>query len=285
MTNLFAVCRTDGALAVKRVRIAQPLQAQLAEVFEAQEYSFLNGITDEVDFSGNWKPDEEEILTIDTPNSALPITAAIAAPIAIPDINAANFQSEGIRALFSTSNAKSGRILIQPFTAQQILHRRFSLLQDGNSFKKLTDPAFSLGSALCAIIEDGKIKFKNFSVVKRILDISHLYQEATDLEIENFCALGSLHVDDVGKIKLISDQSTRKLLHAILESNVLNSNSVSNIRSKAKKLGININTKNKKIILPDKRKDLKLLLQFLDNAIYEASLTSVKYLTNSKRPL
>jgi hypothetical protein len=37
--------------------------------------------------------------------------------------------------------------------------------------------------------------------------------------------------------------------------------------------------------MPTDRKSIKQLLRFLDDGIYEASLTAKRYITNSKRPL
>lgn len=47
MTNLFALCRPDGELVVKRVQITQPVQAKIAEIFQAQGRAFLNDVTEE----------------------------------------------------------------------------------------------------------------------------------------------------------------------------------------------------------------------------------------------
>ena len=68
MPNLFAACRVDGELLVKRVRLDAAVQQAVIDLFEGQERDFREGVTTEVPFTGNWNPDPEEILTIDIPH-------------------------------------------------------------------------------------------------------------------------------------------------------------------------------------------------------------------------
>ena len=79
MVNLFALCRLTTGLQVKRVALAQPVQAKVGHIFQTQANYFLNGVAEEVDFSGDWKPDDDELLVIDAPAEAAVITATIAA--------------------------------------------------------------------------------------------------------------------------------------------------------------------------------------------------------------
>ena len=92
-------------------------------------------------------PDENEILTIKLPEEALPLVHAIEGnAIAVPTINAAAFEDEHIVALFVASQQHAGRILIQNFYSQQILTRKGTFVLDGNTFKALTDPVFTVGT-------------------------------------------------------------------------------------------------------------------------------------------
>ena len=60
--NLFAACRSqDNELSVRRVRVTQPVQDEIEQIFLAQEDQFLNGVAEETEFSGDWQPDEDEI--------------------------------------------------------------------------------------------------------------------------------------------------------------------------------------------------------------------------------
>jgi hypothetical protein len=113
--------------------------------------------------------------------------------------------------------------LIQIFTAQQILARRFSLLLDGDTFKELTAPAFTFENNLVAIIEDSKLKFKSFHQVKRIFELNQFYQEASDQQIDGFCSHDSLQIGNVDAFKAVADQGIRKLVFAISKTEILTS--------------------------------------------------------------
>jgi hypothetical protein len=287
MTNLFALCRTEGTTQVKRVKITQPVQAKIEGIFQAQAAAFLDGVEEEIDFGGDWKPDADEILVVNAPEEATLIENALDGDyLSIPTIDAANFNNEGIRSLFlATGTPPNRRILLQPFNAQQILARKFSLLLDGDTFKELTEPAFTLDNYLVAIIENGKLKFKSFFSAKKIFSLKEFYQEATNQEIQTFCAHESLQVSDLEAFKAIADEGIRKLVHAVWKTKILDKYGVDDIVSKANSFGLNIKTENEKILMPTTRKDIKKLLKFLDDGIYQAPLSSQKYITNSKRPL
>jgi hypothetical protein len=65
----------------------------------------------------------------------------------------------------------------------------------------------------------------------------------------------------------------------------LNQFVVDDIATKGNSLGLNVQVEAGKIVMPTDRKSIKQLLRFLDDGIYEASVTSKRYITNSKRPL
>jgi hypothetical protein len=286
MTNLFSLCRINRELIVKRVSLVQPVQAKLEGLFQAQANAFLDGVSEEVQFEGDWKPDADQIMVIDAPQEVAVIYQALANNvIGLPVLDAANFIGENIKALFvPVKNGASTRILIQAFNAQQILSRRFLLLLDGNSFKELTEPAFTLDNYLVAILEDGQLKFKNFHNIKKVFELNQFYQEASDQEIDTFCGHESLFVADVAAFKTVADQPIRKMVHAITKTNVLSNYQVPDIINKAAALGLDIQSQDGKLVVPLDRKSMKYLFRFLDDGIYEASLTSTRYITNSKRP-
>lgn len=286
MANLFAICRQGGKIEVKRVVISKDVQDKIGGVFTAQLAAFLDGITEEVQFGTDWHPDSDEILVMDAPEEALAIQAALTGEVvALPTIDSANFVDEGIKALaIVNGTADSPRILIQSFTAQQILSRRFALMFTGDTFRELTEPVFTLDNYLVALIENKRLKFKSYFLVKRIFELSHLYQEATDIQIDAFCLHESLNVADVVALKQIADQPIRKLIHAIHGANILNQHTVDDISTKALIVGMEIKISDGKIVFPSDKKSIKYLLRFLDDGIYEAPLTQKRYLAGSKRP-
>lgn len=285
--NLFAACRTDNGLIARRVRLDNNVQQAVEAIFADQEARFRNGIAEEVDFDGKWTPDEDQVLTIDMPQDGQVFIDTINAnPVAIPDIDTAHFDEQNIKAVFTGTAANgAAKVLVQQFSARQMLSRKFSLLQDGNAFRRLTDPAFTLDTSLTCIVEGGKIKFKSFHKMRAILNLVEIYRAATDQEVQDFADHASFEVADVDAFMQTADQISRKLIHAIQSSNVLDNYTVNDIEAAANAVGLVVATNNGRIVMPAGRADIKKLLRFLDDGLYEAPLSGNRYVTNSKRPV
>lgn len=279
--NLFAACRSDDGLTIKHVRVTQPVQKAVEELFVSQERDFFNGITEEVDFDGAWKPDGNELLAMPLSDEAKVFTDAISADLlGLPDVDAARFADENVRAIFV---GDKDRVLIQRFAPPQILSRRFSLLLDNNTFKRLDQPAFALDTRLTCVIRDGKIMFKSFHALRQIIDLFDFYQEATDHGIADFAVKPIFDVADLDQFKQNADQTCRKLIYAIGRDGVLDRHTADEIAAAAQGVGLVVDVANEKIRVPTDRAGLKQLLRFLDDGLYEATLSGQRYVTNSKK--
>lgn len=285
MPNLFAACRVDGQLLVKRVRLTASVQRTVLSLFQQQETSFRDGITAEIPFTGDWNPDAEELLTIEVPQEANVFSEALAVnALSIPLIDTENFENEGIKALFVGHNADQRvTVLVQRFTSQQVLSRRFSLFQEGNAFRQLTEAAFSLDSKLTCVIEDGLIKFKSVGNLRSIIDMTEVYREATNQEVEDFADSPALHVQDKQGFASATNQTCRKLIHAISCGQVLSNYTPHEIQTAAMTTNLAIEIVNGRISMPNDGPRIKALLQFLNESRYSGPLSHQPYVTNSQR--
>jgi hypothetical protein len=283
--NLLAICRPANALIVKRVKVAAAVQNQLEGIFIQQEQMFADGVTEEVAFDGGWSPEPNEHLVVQvTAEAAAIFGAAQGNVVAMPEVNPANFEAESIRALAVLVQRPTGpRLLLQEFSARQMLERRFSLILDGDTFNRLTQPAFAIGASLAGIVEEDKIKFQKFSRIKLIFNLINLYQEATDTEVEGFCGLGCIEVGDVDKFKNLADQKMRKLINAITKRGTLNNFTPAQIEVAAAGESFQLQVADGKIVFPPAKADAKALLHFLDNGLYRGPLGGDIFITNSKR--
>lgn len=68
--NLFAACQINGELVAKRVSLSEEVRQSIVDLFREQEKEFLDGVTEEIPYRGNWKPDKEELLILDVPQEA-----------------------------------------------------------------------------------------------------------------------------------------------------------------------------------------------------------------------
>lgn len=282
--NLFAACRINGELVPKRVSLSEGVRQKIVDLFREQEEEFLDGMTEEIRYKGNWKPDKEELLIIDVPQEACIFEKTITAnATSIPRIKTTNFANEGIKALFTGISAgKSTKILVQKFAAHQILGRKFSLIHDGNTFRHLSEPAFTLDTSLTCIIEGGKIKFKSQHNMSSIVSMREIYRVATEAEVRSFAEHTRIKVEDVDTFVNMTNQTSRKLIHEIIESGVLDNHTSTQISDAAKETNLTVTIKDEKIVMPTEHKKVKALLQFLNESRYSGPLSGQSYVTNSR---
>lgn len=132
----------------------------------------------------------------------------------------------------------------------------------------------------------GNLYFKSYYWANQIFNLNKYYREATSDDIKDFCSNEWFSIDDIDSVAESCNNWTRRKIAYILDSGVLENNSVDEIIKSAKKLNlkIDINEENK-IIFPDDKDSQKELLSYLAEEIYRGNLTDGVYLTNSKRPL
>lgn len=75
----------------------------------------------------------------------------------------------------------------------------------------------------------------------------------------------------------------RRKIAIINDSGVLTNNSAAQIKRLARSAGIDISVENKKIVLPNDKEQLKIILGFLDEEAYKGPFSKATFLANSKR--
>lgn len=288
MAQLYAACRVNGSLVVRHVQMNTQLQQQLEGIFLAQHAAFFQGIQDEIDFTGDWKPDPDEILIARALPEAQTLFDEVSRnAVALKPINAKNFQNEGIKALFTVfEDGTNKSLLLQSFSPQQILSSKFALLHDGNVFQKINQPAFTLETQLLATVcTTGDVRFKSFSLLRRVFDLGDFFRQATDTELHVFCNHSYLMVANTAEFIAKADEGIRKSVHSVSKLDIFKNHSVSHIESKAKAIGFPLNITNGCIELPPSRREIKALLGFLLNKIYRGPINEQLLITNSNRPL
>lgn len=288
--NFFAFIKDDsGSCQIKRVRVNNPLQTELIKIFEDQRVYFDQGVDTEVDFNGDWKPDANEVLTInDISESTLMTNAINANASSFTDVNISNFSNEPIKAIFTgiTTNGQT-KVFVQKFSSRQALSLNqlpLIKMQTGNTFVKTTDDIFTIDNKLVAIIEGNKTKFKSFHNARMVFDLSEFYKEATDEDLTQMSQHASLEITDLANFIAEADTQVRKMAHSIENSGVLDNYTVAQISTAAANFtNIPVVVNNGKITLPNDKKELKEVLHFLLEDIYKGPLSGSDYLTNSKR--
>jgi hypothetical protein len=263
------------------------LQNPVTQIFADQEAAFRANRPNEVAFDGDWNPDDDEILVLDTTADANAMVAAASGNVlALPSINAGNFDAENIKALFIGINTGAGlRLLVQRFTAAQVLSRKFAVIANNNQFNQITDPAFNLATSLTCIIEGGQIKFESYHKLRAVFDVVEFFAAATDEDIDDFAGHASISIADIPALKALVTQTERKLIHKLASSGVLDAHTPLEIQTRALATGLVVNLANGQIVFPDDKQEIRRLLRFLDDSLYEAPLSGLRYVTNSKRAI
>lgn len=286
--NLLALCRDANGVSIKRIPMDGALQNPVMQIFANQEAAFRAGRPNEVAFDGDWNPDDDELLVLNaTAEANAMVAAATGNVLALPTINAANFGAESIKALFVGVNAGGGvRLLVQRFTAAQILGRNvLAVIANNNQFSRITDPAFNLATSLTCIVEGGQIKFESYHKLRAVFDVVEFFAAATDDDIDDFAGHASIAIADVPALKELVTQTERKLIHKLASSGVLDAHTPQQIQARANATGLAVNLVNGQIVFPADKTEIRRLLRFLDDSLYQAPLSGLRYVTNSKRAI
>ena len=283
--NLLALCRAANGFAIKRIPLNGTLQNPVMQVFSDQEMAFTQGRPNEVPFDGDWNPDEDELLVLAaTAEADAMVAAATGNVLALQTVDSANFEAEGIKALFVAVPVGGNlRLLVQRFTVAQILNRKLAFLAHGNQFNQLTEASFSLASSLTCIVEAGEIKFDSYHKLRAVFDVTEFFAEATDDDIDEFAGHASLEIADVAAFKDLATQTERRLIHKLVSTGVLDNHAPNHIQAVAAQTGLAIQVANGRLVFPQDKQEIRRFLRFLDDSLYEAPLSGQRYVTNSKR--
>lgn len=288
MPNTFyAFCRTDGENSIYRIPITAGVQRELEQLFESQEQSFLANRDEEVAFNGDWKPESNQLLVIENEELARPFFLTFERnPTAYEQLDIGQFGNAGIKGIFTRSSAEDNRILLQRFQTSQYLQRgRFTLTFSNERFGKFLDQGFALDTRLTAIVENNSFKFVNFSNLRTIIPIQEHFRAATEEEVNSFKQCDLFYVQDERCFDGAMDEESRKIIRRITRSDVLNDYNANEIRDRADGVGLEIESRDERLVLPSDKREIKTILRFLDESVYKGVFTDRTFETNSKRSI
>jgi hypothetical protein len=265
--------------------ISADVQAQLDPYFDALEQGFREGIEEEIDFDGRWKPDRDQLMRMPVTAEAQEIIATLNLdPLAIDPLGA-DFENEQIRGLaVKKVTGQHSRILVQAFSNLQRLSRRWALTLHGDVFNRLTQPTFAIDAQIHLLIENGFIKFKSYNMAKRVLDLTGAYKEATDEDIQELFAHPNIG-GDVNAVIASATPLLRKLISSVKDSQVFNDNTADELHAKAAAVNFDLPVQSGQVVLPSNNRELRKVLTFLDHGVYLSPLSHERYITNSRRRL
>ena len=242
-----------------------------------------------MEFDGSYKPDQDEVLYID--NFQLPdeIKDAIRNPIGVASYGKENGDYPSIKAIFVGERTEEDAtekfsVAFQRFRKDQyILPDFINIFWDQNTFRREKKFGISVSDLIDCYFVNNKLEFASFYFARQIFDLSGYYRSATNQEVESFTSNELLSFEDASNFKALANSSIRRKIAMINDSGVLENHSAIDIKRLAQKAGIDLTVKNKKIIIPQDKEKIKVILSFLDEEAYKGPFTQFTYLANSKR--
>lgn len=290
--NLFAITHalSDNIL---RLPLSADLQKNLETEFNRQEADFFNQIEEILPFCGAWKAENDEAFIIDQFSTPYDLYKAIKQPMSIPLYNKDLHNLTEIKAIFCGSSKQENRILIQKFNKRNVIEtKKYMFFFSGDTFVKSNDDAITIDDSICAALESTDIKtdfsllFRSYHSIRQVFDMSEYFVEATNEQMLEFSNVAAFSIANPAKFLAIDNQFIRKKITEILKSGHLENLNVQKLCTDAKKYKVEINIdKDGKIIIPDDRKELRVLLKFLNEDFFESIIKKDLYLSNSKRPI
>ena len=274
MINNFFAILADGS--VRKILLTQALTPVIRDVFINFGNYILNDDTEGIEFTGNYKIDDEEILyiTMDLPNSFNEVTTN---SIGISNLNLDN---DSIKALFWLEN---DTYYFQNFDSRKLLNNKNVIFYSNNTYSRLENDAFIVDNIVNAIYKNGNFYFRSYANANKVFPLIEYFEEATNDEIIAFSASDKISINQQW---LIDNSNTliRKHITLLQKSDILKTANTKKIKTSANKFKLKIELDALgKIIFPTDKKSCKDILTFLNEQYYIGLITGNKYRTNSKR--
>jgi hypothetical protein len=285
----FALLDEAAAPQTALLRLAQDVQKELTALFVVQRQAFRDPGAELVEYDARYTPDADELLYVS--GFVLPeaVKTALANPIGQDPLPFGEDSLVRIRAIFTgVWNESEKWVAIQAFDRRRLISTRgFSLIHAGGTFVRLHEPGLTIDTKLTAVVEDDRLIFRSFDAARRLFDLTEYFREATADDLEKLAAHPRIHIADPAGFYAAADTWTRKKVALVAQSNVLNKCTPHDAARAAKKYGVTlpiqrINGK-EKVIFPTAKKEIKIVLRFLDEDYFTSVLTSTRFVTNSKR--
>lgn len=284
------IIKADNPLEILKLEIDAETQKAICN-------SFAVAVTDlvekkvKVPFNGSYKPHQDEFLAIENFQLADEIKDAIRNPVGVTAYQKDGNDFPEIKAIFvgertETNNTEKFVVAFQRFRKDQYIStKHFNLFFGGNTFFRQRSFGITVTDSIDCFYTEGELQFCSFYFARQIFDLSEFYRSATDQEVYSFTASEKLKIKDPAEFKKMANTWIRRKIAIINDSGVLTNYSASRIKNLAKSAGIDITVENEKIVIPNDKEKIKVILGFLDEEAYKGPFSQNTYLANSKRQI
>lgn len=291
---LFAIMDNNTAVKIVRIKLDRTASDMVSEIFGAQREYFEAHHDSIIPFYAGYNPSYSECFELDNFADSAMLIDAVTRNTAIPEWDPDEINIDHIKALFvgvGTPNEQDC-IALQTFNKKQILDTSksfvMSLVGAANTFSKAEKVGFNIDDKLVAIIKGDKISFRSFFKLRSIFDMTIYFQEATDNDLTVFISNTAFSVPPGFDLSAVADTPIRNKITLINKSGILDAELLPTLKTAATKIGFPLTTKvvdgQEKIEMPQTKKEIKALLDFLDEDIFTSEISQKIFKSNSKRP-
>lgn len=240
-------------------------------------------------FDGSYKPHNDEFLAIENFQLSDEIKDAIRDPLGVPAYQKENGEFYDIKAIFvgkriETDDTERFEVVFQRFRKEQYISTSWvNLFFTNETFRREKNFGISISDSVDCYYTEGELQFSSFYFARQIFDLSEYYRSATDQEVQAFTISDKLSFEDTETFKNVADTWIRRKIAMINDSDVLVNYKASEIKKLAKDAGITIEVEHKKVLIPNDKEQIKVILGFLDEEAYKGPFSRNTFLANSKR--
>ncbi len=285
------IITSDGTTdEIYRLELDAQTQNAICRSFSEAQTDLVHDKT-QVVFDGSYKPHNDEFLVIENFQLSGSIMDAIRDPIGVPSYERIEGFFPEIKAIFvgertETDETEEFNIAFQRFRKEQYISTKwYNLFFDENTFFQEKRFGISISDSIDCYYTNNELQFVSFYFARQVFDLSDYYRSATDQEVCAFMSNSKLCLDDPDSFKGLANTWIRRKIAMINDSKVLENYSAAEIKRRAKHVGVEIETENKKIKLPDDKEKIKIILGFLDEEAYKGPFSQNTFLANSKRKI
>lgn len=291
---LFAVMDNQSAIKIVRIKLDRSASKMIDQTFQAQQQHFESHHSNIIPFYAGYNPSYSECFELDNFLDSTSLIDAVTRNTAMPEWKPDEISIDHIKALFvGVGNPKASDVIaLQTFNKKQILDTSKSFVMAivgaANTFSKAEKVGFNIDDNLVAIVKGPKIYFRSFFKLRSIFDMNNYFQEATDQDLSIFASHAAFAVPPGFNIAAIADTPIRSKITLINKSGILDAQQLPTLKAAAQKIGFPLETtvsgNDEKIAMPQTKREIKALLDFLDEDIFTSEISQRIFKSNSKRP-
>ena len=288
--SVFVLAGGAHANEIFRIDVDADTQAAICCSFsEAKDK--LTADKERIVFDGSYKPNEDEFLAIENFRIIDEIKDAIRDPLGTTSYQKQEGVFPEIRAVFvgertEDENSERFNIAFQRFRKEQYISTRwYNLFFNNDTFFRQDSFGISISDSIDCFYTNGELQFVSFFFARQVFDLGEYYRSATDGEVTAFASNANLEIEDTDAFGRMADTGIRRKIAMINDSRVLDEYAASDIAQRAAEVGVSIITNGNRIVLPNNKKQIKVILGFLDEEAYKGPFSQNTYLANSKRQI